>query len=49
VGPEFAGVMQAQLRRDLARCQRLSLAEWRRRPRSRRVFEWLAYRMRRWL
>jgi cardiolipin synthase len=49
VGPEFASVMQAQFQRDLARCRRLTLSEWRRRPRSRRVLEWLAYRMRRWL
>jgi cardiolipin synthase len=49
VGPGFAAVMLAQFRRDIARCNRLSLAEWRRRPRSRRAIEWLAYRMRRWL
>ncbi len=49
VSPRFGVKMNALFERDRRECKRLSLAEWRRRPARRRLVEWLAYRMRRWL
>ncbi|HJS72735.1 MAG TPA: phospholipase D-like domain-containing protein, partial [Vicinamibacteria bacterium] len=49
VSPRFGARMNALFERDRRECERLTLAAWRRRPARRRLVEWLAYRMRRWL
>ena len=49
VGPSFGAWMNEQFARDQRECHRVRLAEWRRRPAQRRLVEWLAYRVRRWL
>jgi cardiolipin synthase len=49
VGGRFGAWMKGQFVQDQAKCDRVSLLEWRRRPSWRRLVEWLAYRMRRWL
>jgi len=45
----LGGDMERIFDRDLQRCRRLELAQWRRRPWWRRALEWLLYRLRRWL
>jgi cardiolipin synthase len=49
VGASFGAWMNEQFARDQRECDRLRLAEWRRRPMRRRLVEGLAYRMRRCL
>jgi len=49
VGASFGAWMNEQFARDQRECAPVRLAEWRRRPVWRRLVEWLAYRMRRWL
>ncbi len=49
VGASFGAWMNEQFARDRRECVPVRLAEWRRRPVWRRLIEWLAYRMRRWL
>jgi cardiolipin synthase len=49
VGAGFGAWMNHQFARDQEKCRRVKLPEWRRRPSWRRLVEWLAYRMRRWL
>ena len=49
VGASFGAWMNEQFARDQGECAPVRLAEWRRRPVWRRLVEWLAYRMRRWL
>jgi cardiolipin synthase len=49
VGTGFGAWMNEQFLRDQGKCDRVKLADWRRRPRWRRLVEWLAYQMRRWL
>jgi cardiolipin synthase len=49
VSPRFGARMNALFERDRRECERVSLAAWRRRPARKRLVEWLAYRMRRWL
>lgn len=49
VGASFGAWMNEQFARDQRESQRVTLAEWRRRPAWRRLVEWLAYRMRRCL
>ncbi len=49
VGARFGAWMNRQFEQDQAKCDRVSLPDWRRRPAWRRLVEWLAYRMRRWL
>lgn len=49
IGRRFGAWMNEQFERDVRECQRVTLAEWRKRPVSRLIVEWLAYRMRHWL
>jgi cardiolipin synthase A/B len=49
VGASFGGSMNAQFAQDQQVCDRVRLAEWRRRSASRKLVESLAFRMRRWL
>jgi cardiolipin synthase len=49
IGAGFGAWMSQQFEEDRRRCRRVALAEWRRRPASTRLVEWLAYRLRRWL
>lgn len=49
VGASFGAWMNEQFARDQRGSDRVKLADWRRRPVWRRLVEWLAYRMRRWL
>jgi cardiolipin synthase len=49
IGSGFGTWMNDQFARDRKRCDRMRLSEWKRRPAWRRIVEWLAYRMRRWL
>jgi cardiolipin synthase len=49
VSPRFGARMNELFEHDRRECERLGLAAWRRRPARRRLSEWLAYRLRRWL